>query len=231
MTDAPSSEPKVLYCIRHGESMYNEWRKRSLLNFSWIYVRDPMIFDSPLTSKGQKEAQLLCQKIKREDIHTKVQVIVCSPLTRAIQTALEAFKGCEIPIVLEPLCREELGTACDVGSSPDELEKAFSHASEALDFSNLALLWWLPSSKQADSNGSIQLPKTPSEVTLIRECKKELERRIEEFVKSLMALPQQHIAIVGHSGYFKKMLRMQRKLNNCEMHIVTLDQVILKNQL
>lgn len=112
-----------------------------------------------------------------------------------------------------------------------ELEKAFSHASEALDFSNLALLWWLPSSKQADSNGSIQLPKTPSEVTLIRECKKELERRIEEFVKSLMALPQQHIAIVGHSGYFKKMLRMQRKLNNCEMHIVTLDQVILKNQL
>lgn len=55
MTDAASSEPKVLYCIRHGESMYNEWRKRSLLNFSWIYVRDPMIFDSPLTSKGQKE--------------------------------------------------------------------------------------------------------------------------------------------------------------------------------
>nr|CCA20832.1 conserved hypothetical protein [Albugo laibachii Nc14] len=230
MTDAACAAPKVLYCIRHGESMYNEWRKHSLLNFSWIFVRDPMLFDAPLTAKGQQQAQLLSQKIRAQDIHTKVQVIVCSPLTRAIETALEAFKGHNIPILLEPLCREELGTACDVGSSPDELEKAFSHVSESLDFSDLPLLWWLPSSKQTESNGSIELPKTPSDVLSIRECSIELENRIQELITKLMALPQQHIAIVGHSGYFKKMLRMQRKLSNCEMHIVTLDQVIRKNQ-
>ena len=55
MTDAACAAPKVLYCIRHGESMYNEWRKHSLLNFSWIFVRDPMLFDAPLTAKGQQQ--------------------------------------------------------------------------------------------------------------------------------------------------------------------------------
>lgn len=48
---------KTIYCIRHGESTYNAWRTRSLWNFSWIVVRDPMILDAPLSEKGEQQVK------------------------------------------------------------------------------------------------------------------------------------------------------------------------------
>jgi broad specificity phosphatase PhoE len=46
---------KTLYCVRHGESTFNEWRKKSLKDFSWLWVRDPMILDAPLSAKGRAQ--------------------------------------------------------------------------------------------------------------------------------------------------------------------------------
>ncbi len=46
---------KQIYCIRHGESLFNEWRTRSLWTFSWIYTRDPMICDPRLSTRGQEQ--------------------------------------------------------------------------------------------------------------------------------------------------------------------------------
>lgn len=54
MADAAAAT-KTLYCIRHGESTFNEWRKQSIWNFSWIWVRDPMIIDAPLSAKGRQQ--------------------------------------------------------------------------------------------------------------------------------------------------------------------------------
>ena len=55
MDDAATD--KTLYCIRHGESTYNEWRTKSLWNFTWMWVRDPMIVDAPLSTKGKKQVE------------------------------------------------------------------------------------------------------------------------------------------------------------------------------
>jgi broad specificity phosphatase PhoE len=55
MSDAAT---KTIYCIRHGESTFNEWRKSSLWNCSWMWVRDPMIVDAPLSAKGKKQVRL-----------------------------------------------------------------------------------------------------------------------------------------------------------------------------
>jgi hypothetical protein len=49
------TQDKVIYCIRHGESTFNEWRKKSIINFSWIWVRDPMIVDAKLSTKGERQ--------------------------------------------------------------------------------------------------------------------------------------------------------------------------------
>lgn len=54
-TTATMSEPKTLYLVRHGESTFNEWRKQSLRDFSWLWVRDPMIIDAPLSVKGKEQ--------------------------------------------------------------------------------------------------------------------------------------------------------------------------------
>lgn len=50
-------ETKTLYCIRHGESTFNEWRRQSILNFSWLWVRDPMLVDAPLSIKGREQVR------------------------------------------------------------------------------------------------------------------------------------------------------------------------------
>jgi broad specificity phosphatase PhoE len=48
---------KQLYCIRHGESQFNEWRTRSLYTFSWVFTRDPMILDPRLSTKGELQVR------------------------------------------------------------------------------------------------------------------------------------------------------------------------------
>jgi hypothetical protein len=47
MSDAAT---KTIYCIRHGESTFNEWRKSSLWN--------PRSVDAPLSAKGKKQVRL-----------------------------------------------------------------------------------------------------------------------------------------------------------------------------
>lgn len=52
-----SMETTVVYCVRHGESTFNEWRKKSLRDFSWLWVRDPMLVDAPLSAKGRSQVE------------------------------------------------------------------------------------------------------------------------------------------------------------------------------
>lgn len=52
---AAEAAGKTIYCVRHGESTFNEWRKKSLKDFSWMWVRDPMILDAPLSAKGRMQ--------------------------------------------------------------------------------------------------------------------------------------------------------------------------------
>ena len=67
---------KWIYLIRHGESTFNAWRKKSLRNFSWIWIRDPHIRDAPLTSYGKTQALTLSSHIHQQDLHSKIQVVI-----------------------------------------------------------------------------------------------------------------------------------------------------------
>ncbi|DAZ93811.1 TPA: hypothetical protein N0F65_008570 [Lagenidium giganteum] len=235
MTDAPkrrsadmasNDSAKTLYCIRHGESTFNEWRKRSILTFSWVFVRDPMIIDAPLSAKGEQQALALSEKLQSQSLHAKIEVVVMSPLTRAIQTAMGAFKDVQVPMQAEPLCREMLDTACDIGRQPQELARVF--ASPLLQLDHVEQYWWLPESKRPPTvpESAMKTPATSDEVMPLRETSEDLDRRIGAFVQTLAAMPQQHIAVVGHSSFFKRMLGMNRKLNNCELYVTPLADVL-----
>uniref|UniRef100_A0AAV1UJA4 Phosphoglycerate mutase n=1 Tax=Peronospora matthiolae TaxID=2874970 RepID=A0AAV1UJA4_9STRA len=225
--------PKTLYCIRHGESTYNEWRKTSLWNFSWMWVRDPMIIDAPLSAKGKKQALELHEWIAAKQLEEKIQLIITSPLTRAIETTIGAFPDTKIPIIVEPSCREMLDTACDIGRVPTDLAQQFLLRGD-IDFSLLDPFWWLEMGKFPRTGegealpANIVAPKTADEVRLLRETDEELDARIREFVAKLLERPEQHIAIVGHSSYFKRMLAMNRKLNNCELHETSFGDIQLR---
>ncbi|KAJ0410134.1 hypothetical protein ATCC90586_001619 [Pythium insidiosum] len=181
---------KLIYCVRHGESQFNEWRSRSLWTFSWVHTRDPMILDPRLSARGHKQVTDLYNHVRDKALHDKIEVIVVSPLSRAIQTA-----------------------------------EGGDFQSLNLDFSELEPHWWVPG-RLKRKTGLSMTPSTVNEVLRLRESKEDLEERMRAFVLKLKEMPQTHIAVVGHSHFFKRMLGMSRKLANCEVAVVPLDDLV-----
>lgn len=95
------------------------------------------------------------------------------------------------------------------------------------DFHTLDDFWWLPPSKRPTNEQlrMYQEPRTHEEVAPLRESNADVEQRIRALVAKLNELPHTHIAIVGHSSFFKRMLGMNRKLHNCELVEVPFAQV------
>ncbi|GLD98611.1 hypothetical protein PINS_up007328 [Pythium insidiosum] len=194
---------KLIYCVRHGESQFNEWRTRSLWTFSWVHTRDPMILDPRLSARGHKQVDGLYNHVRDKALHDKIEVIVVSPLTRAIQTAEGGFRGTDIPMIVDPLCREMLDTSSDIGRDAAALASDFQSLN--LDFSELEPHWWVPPRLKRKPE-LVLTPSTADEVMRLRESKEDLDERMRAFVSKLTEMPQSHIAIVGHSHFFKRML-------------------------
>src|SRR3546814_14942883 len=93
-----------------------------------------MLFDARLSPLGEKQVEAL----RRDVADLAVELVVASPLTRAIQTAVGAFGIGRVPFVIEALHCERLESSCDVGRPPAELTAEFAH----LQFEPLAYPWW-----------------------------------------------------------------------------------------
>ncbi|ETV87010.1 hypothetical protein, variant [Aphanomyces astaci] len=220
MASPSPSTDKTIHFIRHGESTFNQWRLRSILTFSWIFVKDPMIIDARLSAQGKLQVAALKKVIQERKLHEIVDVIITSPLTRAIETTLGGFDGCHIPIQVSPLCREMLDTACDIGRQPQELAHEFGSA--GIDTTSLADYWWLSHPTAA----TMTIPQSAEEVAPLRESVADLDARILAFLHLLRDLPQTNIAVVGHSSFIKRLTKATRKLANCEIHTTTLHQCL-----
>jgi len=69
-----------------------------------------------------------------------LQLLIVSPLTRALDTATLAFGSHHsIPSLVEPLWRERLYLSSDVGRHPEELAAEFPHYGT---FQHLPAIWW-----------------------------------------------------------------------------------------
>lgn len=114
--------------MRHGETTFNEAHNRT--------GGDPQIHDAPLTARGKKQVTQASQCLGK-----KVELILASPYTRALESATIAASLLNVPIVVEPLVGEYRQYSCDFGSPLCDLEKAWPH----LDFTKVAQgAWWLP---------------------------------------------------------------------------------------
>ena len=181
------SERKV-FCIRHGESTFN-----AAYGDDGV---DPMLFDAPLTARGHEQAA--AARLQMRDI--PVDVVLATPLTRALQTALTIFgdhpSGPEI--VVDNRHRERLESSCDRGRSPAELAREFPQVSLA----HLPDIWW-HAEGEPDARG---IHVEPLDVMLAR---------LEEFADHVAGRPEATIAIVGHGTFFSHLLG--RWLQNCEI--------------
>ena len=66
------------------------------------------------------------------------QVLLVSPLSRALDTAARAFRSVQCPRVVEPLAAERIWLSSDVGTPASQLAEAFPQ----YDLTGLDEIWW-----------------------------------------------------------------------------------------
>lgn len=178
---------KAIICIRHGESTFNAaWRAAGI---------DPLHFDAPLTATGLEQVRQARRAL--EDV--PVEVVITSPLTRALQTTAGLFDGHRLAprIIVHALMRERVENSCDVGRPPGELQIDFP----SFDLTLLDNVWW-HAEGVPDTRGICVEPVAA------------VATRALQFKAYLRARPERCIAVVGHGTFFFHLTG--RMLANCE---------------
>ncbi len=112
--------------LRHGQSEFN-------LHFT-ATKRDPGIPDPKLTPLGHSQAAQAAEELAGAGIER----ILCSPYTRALQTADAVARRLNLPIIVTPQVRERYAFSCDIGSPATELRRAFPQ----VDLAHIEEVWW-----------------------------------------------------------------------------------------
>ncbi len=185
--------PKTVHCIRHGQSTFNAHFAET--------GEDPLHFDAPLTELGRRQVAERSVELRQYPY----ELVVTSPLTRAIQTTLGLFGDhpSAPAIHVECLHREYLESSCDVGRSPRLLAQDFPH----LSFGHLDEIWW-HNEGELDERGFVVEPGHL------------FEDRVAGFTSWLAQRPENLIAVVGHGTFFNRLLG--RYLGNCEVAVLEL---------
>ena len=178
----------TILCIRHGESTFNA---------AWAASpSDPMHWDARLSARGREQVRQARTALAEHP----VEVVLVSPLTRAIETALGLFEDHPAAPAMEvvPLLRERVENSCDVGRAPAELASEFAR----LSFTHVPDVWW-HAEGQPDARGICVEPDA------------HVQARVESFRRSLRTRPERTIAVVGHGTFLRYLTG--KSLANCEV--------------
>jgi hypothetical protein len=100
-----------LLLIRHGRSLGNEMMDQPGNQWGDPYFRDDAnLIDSPLSPRGIEQAVALGQSCSQEDLD-RIQLVIVSPLTRALQTmqlAVLPRLPSHVPIIVHPWSAERV---------------------------------------------------------------------------------------------------------------------------
>jgi broad specificity phosphatase PhoE len=181
---------KIIHFQRHGQGYHNllgeilrdagvkpNIDSRDAKINPWIR---PEIVDSPLTELGKEQ----CHDRRPEAALLNPQLVVVSPLLRAIQTAKITFgthDRSEIPWIAHEGCREELGVlVCNQRRPLSQIQADYPQLQFHGDISEEDTLW------------------DPHQ----RESGRSKSDRIYQFlVDFVFQRPEQELAVVGHSAW------------------------------
>ena len=169
-----------MHFIRHGQSEFNK-----AMN---TYGRDPGIHDAPLTDEGREQARHAAQRMAKHPI----EHIICSPYTRALQTAEIITKTLKVPVTVEPLVAEKALYSCDIGTPISVMRERWAHLA---DFSAATVEHWWPQ----DGN----------------ESDHDVQRRMKQFFKKWSGHPKPEKLLIVSHWYFINAVTGE-DLRNCE---------------
>lgn len=190
--------------IRHGQSEFNVSFGRDRI--------DPGITDAPLTELGRRQAReaaaaIAARRAPGTDVRP-VRRLICSPYTRALQTAAIIGEALDLPISVDPHIRELSAFACDIGTPlPHLLDRFPGH-----DFNRVTdEIWW----HRHDVDG--------------REPEEALHERCRVFVEHICETDDwREVAVVTHWGVIRALTG--EGVDNCAIRRVD-PHAILRNGL
>lgn len=179
--------PPRIVCIRHGESTFNAAHRET--------GRDPGHVDALLTERGQSQVAAARPALQR----IPFDLVVTSPLTRAIQTTVGLFSDhpAAPEVLVEVLHRECQESSCDVGRAASVLAAEFPD----IQVGHLPETWWYAEGEPTDRGFHIE----PRAI---------FDQRVAAFRDWLAARPERTIAVVGHGTFFFHLTGVW--LDNCE---------------
>jgi broad specificity phosphatase PhoE len=187
-------DAKTVLCIRHGESTFNAaWRAAP---------HDPLHFDARLSASGHEQVR----RARTAVLHYPVELVITSPLTRALQTTVGLFgdhpSGPRVEV--SALLRERVENSCDLGRSPAELAAEFP----SLDFARLDGVWW-------------HAEGTPDHRGVCIEPVPLVQARVAAFRDYVSSRPESIVAVVGHGTFLFYLT--DRVFGNCGVAELLLD--------
>jgi len=200
---------KLIHWVRHGQGYHNlmaEACKQLGVNFSELgsyeeakkatfhpYVNDA-IKDPPLTCLGVEDAKALWPLAKT----LTPELLVVSPLKRATETILIAFKEAirnGVPVMAHGSCREQIGVhTCDRRSSRTDYVEHFPK----VDVSH------------------VKHDEDPTSWTQ-RETKLELAKRAHDFMLWLLQRSEREIVVGTHSAFLMGLFHVALDIDDDNM--------------
>ena len=198
---ARAASEKVIHLVRHGQTEMNVYLHEN--HWADPNFKDPLLWDTRLTSRGQQQAQSL--STVTSTLSPRPEVVAVSPLTRAMHTAQLAFPSyqSEARWVAQPDARERLFHSSDIGRPVDELRGDDYHF---VDYSLIEEeeTWW-------GGDPYVLKPLEPEE---------SFKGRMVNLTRWLASLDEDCVALVCHWGVLYHLT--DRQFANCELMTVRL---------
>uniref|UniRef100_A0A7S4I535 Uncharacterized protein n=1 Tax=Odontella aurita TaxID=265563 RepID=A0A7S4I535_9STRA len=191
---APPSA-KIVHLVRHAEGLHNVSPDH----------KTPPFLDSPLTPQGIEQCRQLSSRTK--DLN--VEVVLSSPLTRCLQTAMYSYEAAlspektagdakyGVPLVAQEDWRETVNFLCDARRPTSELRLSFPSADFSCVTSESDPVWGEYETKFGCYKTHTGLRESNDGVSL--------ERRVRAAWAAVADRPEMNVAVVSHSAIFMHM--------------------------
>jgi broad specificity phosphatase PhoE len=191
---------KTFYFVRHAQGIHNEAESTfGTLHWETVQAKSEQYFDAKLTEFGRNQTKLLFDSITKMQQSTptlKFDLLIVSPLSRAIETAQIAFQHLfdnpKFSIYSHEMIRETIGRHyCDKRRSITELKQLYPR----INFSE-------PGAFNSDSDVLWN--------TNERETSKQIQLRAIKFLNWCFdRFPdEKHIIVMAHSGIISTCARI-----------------------
>jgi broad specificity phosphatase PhoE len=239
--------------IRHAQSHWNVWKQQLVAagdSASAAQRHDPCLFDATITPDiGHQQARQLRQELHKERCGRAPDLILCSPLSRAVQTALGVFgqedsldsgvawsyeSRCRsssiattnnhtstAPIVLLAELREHVEDSCDIGSSASVLHDRFPALRHAINQAALLDDWYLPAHLRSLPHDSpLNQPHASSDTTA---PSTDDEQSLDDKIHQQQQQQQQHWRLVSSDDGRESEREIEQRVAHVRNLLVQLD--------